>query len=103
MLMRYHLGLGIGHVYGHSSYVSHSLHTATTDSTSIPTASRNPTTLSIRDINMEASGGNDSDSDSGGSLDLDNDDWQAPDNDDLLDTNISDIEENELFVEDMYS
>ncbi|KAF7975060.1 hypothetical protein HWV62_10563 [Athelia sp. TMB] len=118
MVMRYHLGHGIGHLYGHSFYTDLSRRATTADIINMPTAPSVVSSASLRDVDMgtrpdcnsdnDGGGGGDGDGDSDGdsnsnsnsSLDLDDGDEQDPAEDDL---NISDIEESELYAEDMYN
>ncbi|KAF7985614.1 hypothetical protein HWV62_3931 [Athelia sp. TMB] len=108
MLMRYHLGLGIGHLYGHSFYADYPPgNTASGITTTAITSSASAP--SIREVDMEAdreaNSNTDSDIDSNFDSDLDLDDGSEldSDDDDFGNGNISDIEESELAAEEMYA
>ena len=106
--MRYHLGLGIGHLYGHSFYATHPPG-STASGIAITTTNASASAPSIRDVDMEAdreansNTDSDSDSDFDSDLDLDAGSEQDSNEDDLRNGNISDIEETELAAEEMYT
>ncbi|KAF7969066.1 hypothetical protein HWV62_28417 [Athelia sp. TMB] len=91
MLMRYHLGLGIGHVYGH---YCHSAYVASLSSNTPPAVERGTFSPSgVSEIDSSP------DLDDEGSLFFSDN----SDDDELRDTNLSDIDEGELHALDMYS
>ncbi|KAF7965535.1 hypothetical protein HWV62_43046 [Athelia sp. TMB] len=97
MLMRYHLGLGIGHIYGHRYYTAYepSLPCNTTSTPSNLPANG----LSSRDdiIEEKSDTGSDDPDDEGRS------DFSDEDDEDDQDGEVSDSNEEELYAEDMYA
>ncbi|KAF7967815.1 hypothetical protein HWV62_32975, partial [Athelia sp. TMB] len=98
MMMRYHLGLGVGHIYGHQSFPNYQT-SAPSSAPPAPTAAQS-TASSSRDHDSGGSAKSDSDTDASFDLDDSSDSDESEDKDDPGDP---DVDEDELYVEDMYS
>lgn len=98
--MRYHLGLGVGHVYGHSSYTDRRCDIAPRTTTAASASSREPE-QSSHGNDFEKN--NESDSDDESSINLDSDGDSSREEDGLEDDNFSDVDQGELYVETMYA
>lgn len=96
--MRYHLGLGIGHKYGHSSYAARHHYGSSPSVPPVPASSQGPD--QPLDHNSDEDEPSSSDDTNPSSLGRDG---EISDEDDLPQENLSDIDEGELYVADMYT